>query len=70
MIFSEWNWDKALEVAREEGREDGIEEGIEKGREEGMERGRQYFLEMINQGLTIEEIKERLNQKEAVFSHP
>jgi predicted transposase/invertase (TIGR01784 family) len=30
MIFSEWNWDEALEVAREEGREDGLEEGIEK----------------------------------------
>jgi len=30
MIFTEWNWDDALEVAREEGREDGIEEGMEK----------------------------------------
>jgi predicted transposase/invertase (TIGR01784 family) len=29
MIFTEWNWDDALEVAREEGREDGLEEGIE-----------------------------------------
>jgi predicted transposase/invertase (TIGR01784 family) len=28
MIFSEWNWDEALEVAREEGREDGLEEGM------------------------------------------
>jgi len=26
MIFTEWNWDDALEVAREEGHEDGIEE--------------------------------------------
>jgi predicted transposase/invertase (TIGR01784 family) len=33
MIFTEWNWDTALEVAHEEGRED----GLEKGREEGIE---------------------------------
>jgi hypothetical protein len=32
-------------------------------REEAHEEDRQYFLELINQGLTIEEIKERLNQK-------
>jgi flagellar biosynthesis/type III secretory pathway protein FliH len=65
MIFSEWNWDEALEVAHEEGWEDGLEEGLEKGREEGreegMEKSRQRLLEMINQGLSIEEIKQRLN---------
>jgi len=55
MIFTEWNWDDALEVAREEGHGDGLEEGFEKSR--------QYFLEMINQGLSIEEIKQRLNQE-------
>jgi len=33
-------------------------------REETCEENRQYFLELINKGLTIEEIKERLNQKE------
>jgi len=26
MLFTEWNWDDALAVAREEGKEDGIEE--------------------------------------------
>jgi predicted transposase/invertase (TIGR01784 family) len=26
MLLTEWNWDEALEVAREEGREDGLEE--------------------------------------------
>jgi len=40
------------------------ESGLKEGREEGREEERQYFLEMINQGLTIEEIKERLNQKD------
>jgi len=55
MIFAEWNWDTALKVAREE------------GREEGSEDNRQYVLDMINNGLSIEEIKQRLNQKEAAF---
>jgi flagellar biosynthesis/type III secretory pathway protein FliH len=59
MLLTEWNWDDALEVAREEGHEDGLEEGVEKSR--------QYFLELLNQDLTKEEIKQRLNQKEEVF---
>jgi len=56
MLLTEWNWDDALEVAREEG----LEEGIEKGRKES----RQYFSELLDKGLTIEEIKQRLNQEE------
>jgi predicted transposase/invertase (TIGR01784 family) len=32
MLYTEWNWDDALAVAREEAREDGREEGMEKGR--------------------------------------
>jgi hypothetical protein len=59
MLLTEWNQDEALEVAREEGYED--------GREEGMKKSRQYFLEMLGQGLTIEEMKRRLNQKEGFF---
>jgi flagellar biosynthesis/type III secretory pathway protein FliH len=62
MLSTEWDWEEALEVAREEGWEDGHEEG----HTEGMNESRQYFLELLNQGLTIEEIKQRLNQKEAV----
>jgi flagellar biosynthesis/type III secretory pathway protein FliH len=46
-------------------REAAIAEGIEKGREKGFEQGRnersQYFLELLNQGLTVEEIKRRLS---------
>jgi len=52
MLLTEWNWDDALEVAREEG----LEEGVEKSR--------QHFLELLDQDLTKEEIKQRLNQKE------
>jgi hypothetical protein len=51
MLLTEWNWDEALEVAREEGHEE--------GREEAHEEDRQYFLGLLNQGLTIEEIKKR-----------
>jgi len=60
MLLTEWNQDEAVEVAREEGHEDGFKEGLEEGEEIGMKKGRQYFLEMLNQGLTSEEIKERL----------
>ena len=31
MLYTEWNWDTALEVAREEAFEDGKEDGIEEG---------------------------------------
>jgi hypothetical protein len=58
MLLTEWNWDDALEVARAEGWED--------GHEEGMNESRQHFLELLNQGLTTEEIKLRLSQKEEV----
>ena len=70
MIFTEWNWDDALEVAREEGREDGLEEGMAQGMTQGMEKSRQHFLEMISQGLSIEEIKRRLKQEEEISLSP
>jgi predicted transposase YdaD len=55
MLFTEWNWDTALEVRWEEGREEGIEQGIEQGREmghqEGIEQGREMgHQEGIEQG--------------------
>ena len=46
------------EDACEEAREEGMEEGMEKGREEE----RLYFLELLDQGLSIEEIKQRLSK--------
>jgi len=50
MLYTEWNWDTAFEVAREEAFED------------GSEKTRQYVLELLDQGLTTEEIKQRLTQ--------
>ena len=44
MILEEWNTDDAIAFAREEGREDGREE----------------VMDLMAQGLTVEEIKERL----------
>jgi hypothetical protein len=48
MLLTEWNWDEALEVAREEGwedgREEGLEEGLSQGREEGLFQGREQGL--------------------------
>jgi predicted transposase/invertase (TIGR01784 family) len=41
MLMTEWNWEDALAVHREEGWEDGWEDGWEKGREDGWEKGRE-----------------------------
>ena len=37
MLLTEWNWDDALQVEREEAWEDGWEKGREKGREKGIQ---------------------------------
>jgi hypothetical protein len=66
MLYSEYSFEEEAAVireeAREEGREEGLEEGRVVGREEEREQNRQYFLELLNQGLTVEEIKQRLEQ--------
>jgi len=56
MLTTEWNWETAKEVWQEEAREKGLEEGLEKGREEG----REEILKLFEQGLSVDEIKERL----------
>jgi len=70
MIFGDGEYDRDMDIAvnRREAWEDGHEEGHKEGCEEGMEKGRQYFLELLNQDLTTEEIKQRLAQEE-FFSH-
>ena len=42
--------------------EKGVEIGIEKGIEKGVEKSNKYFLELLDQGLSPEEIKRRLSQ--------
>jgi len=48
MILTEWNYEDAIAYAKEE------------GREEGREEGQQQILGLLEQGFTIEEIKNRL----------
>jgi flagellar biosynthesis/type III secretory pathway protein FliH len=79
MLFTEWNWDDALEVAREEGieqgRGEGLEEGRGEGREEGIEvgidRGREEGIdslcELLEQGYTPKEAREMLKNKSRVL---
>jgi flagellar biosynthesis/type III secretory pathway protein FliH len=39
MLVTEWNWDDALAVQREEALEEGLEKGLAKGMEEGLVKG-------------------------------
>ena len=50
MLMVEWDMDKALAVRYEE------------GMEQGREKEREYFLQLLNQGLSVDEIKHRLEQ--------
>ncbi|MDR2864481.1 MAG: hypothetical protein LBV68_02595, partial [Spirochaetaceae bacterium] len=51
MLFTEWNWDDALEVAREEGLEEGIDS----------------LCELLEQGYTPNEAREMLKNKSRVI---
>jgi len=50
-LTTEWNWDTAKEVWQDE------------AREEGREEGREEVLKFFEQGLSIDEIKERLKRQ-------
>jgi predicted transposase/invertase (TIGR01784 family) len=39
-----------------------LSKGREEGREEGVKQSQKFFHELLNQGLTVEEIKQRLDQ--------
>ena len=54
-MLLEWNADEALEVRYNEGKEEGFEMGEDKNR--------QYVLQLIDQGLSLEEIKQRMLEK-------
>jgi len=64
MVITEWNTEDCIAVRCEEAREDALKEGREEGIGLGMEKQNQYVLELIQQGLTTEEIKLRLTHKE------
>jgi len=52
-----------IALRREAIRRAALTEGMEKGMEKGRNEERQHFLEMLDQGLSVEEIKRQLNMK-------
>jgi flagellar biosynthesis/type III secretory pathway protein FliH len=64
MIFGEYDREMDIAVnrreAREEGRSQGREEGIGVGLAQGREEGRKEIFSLFEQGLSVDEIKERL----------
>ena len=66
-MLYEWKLRDAKKYWKEEAREEGLAEGHAKGRTEGIEIGQKerdkYLLDLIDRGLSSEEIKIRLTQK-------
>jgi len=68
MLMTEWNWDDAKQVWQEEahekghaeGREEGLQQGHEQGMQQGREEEREKVLALFEQGLSLEEVKQRL----------
>jgi predicted transposase/invertase (TIGR01784 family) len=59
MLSTEWDWEEALEVAREEAWEDGHEEGMGKGRTEGLEEGMELAAyNALSKGIPIQTVQE------------
>jgi len=67
MLLHEWNMQEALEVRFEEGVAIGKEEGITIGETRGVtigkEEERSHIRELLKQGLSHEEILERLDNR-------
>jgi len=74
MILTEWNTEDAIAFARKEEREEALKEGRLIGHEEGHAKGheqgrvvgreeeRKHLLELLDQGLSVNEIKKRISQ--------
>jgi hypothetical protein len=56
MLSTEWDINLALEVCKEENYEKGLATGIKEGKKEDQ----MEILDLINQGYTLEQLKERL----------
>lgn len=59
MLFTEWSWEKALEVRDEEDEARGIEKGFEKGIEKGIEKEKRSSILAIADLCPLEEIVRR-----------
>ena len=68
-IYSEEKhlFDRISEInyARKEGFEEGEHIGLQKGAQKARTEERQLFLDLLNQGLSVEEIKQRLEEQKA-----
>ena len=60
MLLTEWNMEDCIAVRCEEAREEAWEKARVEVRAETQAEEKQRFLELLDQGLTIEEIKKRL----------
>jgi len=58
MLFDDISVEEIAEIRAEEARE----EGIEIGRVEAQEEDRKFFISLLDQGLSVDEIKQRLTQ--------
>ena len=70
MLFEELTIEEIAAAYRkealEEGREEGLEEGLEKGEEKGLNKAINFAIELLDQGLSAEEVKQRLIQTRPV----
>jgi len=60
MLYTEWNLEDAVVVARQEGHREGHDKGRREGHKEGRREEREEVLSLFNQGFSAEEIKQRL----------
>jgi len=64
MLFYDFSVEEIAEIRGderyEEGLEQGLEKGLEKGLEQGLEKGREEILKLLDQGLSVDEIKQLL----------
>ena len=67
MLYTQWNWDDAMEVEREEAYEEGKVAGIAEGRNLGdIDRSRQDILDLLEDlGEIPEDIRFRIQTEEA-----
>ena len=58
----ELDYQSMITNAKWEGIEEGVEKGIGIGRVEERKENREYFMRLLNEGLSTDEIKQRLEQ--------
>ena len=63
MILTEWNTEDAIAYAREEAREEARKEGREEGIGIGETKLRNEILDLLEQGVSVDQIKVHLEKK-------